>query len=367
MSVSAALTLPSPAPRALLALAPPSRLRAAIARLGTEELVLLERPAGDGARPDRAAPPAPRFDPLRAVHACWAPAATTEAWADGVVEGLRRVAPRAGWFARVDDASRRPALLRASGAPRPVEDGTGAALADLVGPERWRDLARPRPAVQLLSHRLRALPAPLERRAAELLASRGVDDALLVFAGEHGGVGIAFGVPLPHGVRLSSRTIGLLRHVAGHASAAHRVRAWLAREAPDEIAAARDAVDPDRSIAPLAVERLGGAGLLAWQGEDGAARLWAGLADGDYAVVDRWRVPGRARLLLRRCEDAGDPAALRPAEVAVLAGVARGQDRDALARELAITPATVALHLASARARLRCGPRRELLALLGAA
>lgn len=345
----------------------PAGLRAGIVRLGTDELLVLDRPAPlhTGRAATRAC--GDRLDALRAIHACYAPELADVAWLRGVLRALEPLAPSARWFARLDGLARgRDAELLLPHAAAVQDGGAGAAILEALGQECYRDLARPRPPVQLLSHRLRSLPAALERRVATILESRGVRDALLLFGGELDGCAIALGVLVAPGVRPPSRTVGVLRHVAGHLNAARRLRERLRADGEGARAEggdpARTAVE--RSLAASAVARLERAGELAWRDAAEAARRWTALGDGAYALVDHWRVDGRLRILARRCE-AGDPAALRPVELEVLGHALRGASLDAIAARLAIARATVVLHLASARGRLRCGSRRELLALLG--
>lgn len=352
---------PSP-PRPALALVPPAA-GAGVIRLGPDELVLFTVPAAaGGAAP---CPAGPRFRGLRAVHACYAPAPSTEAWVRGVLDALVAMAPGGGgWFARLDrlTAGHGAGILAPDGAAvRP--DLAGAELLQVVGVECYRALAQPRPPVELLSRRLRALlPPAVERRALAALLRHGTPDALILSAGELDGAALTFGLRLAPGVRPPSRTVGLLRQVAGHLGTARRLRGGIA---PD---AAWSGPGPRarRSIAPVAVGALRQAGAVAREEPAAALRRWSELLRGEYAIVDHWREGGAGHVLTRRCDEAGDPAALHAVEGDVLRAVVDGLGAPQVGALRAVTRATVSLHLASARARLRCASRRELLALAAA-
>ncbi|BDG02267.1 helix-turn-helix transcriptional regulator [Anaeromyxobacter oryzae] len=361
MAVIAPLPL-QPSPSRAVPFEAPAGLRAGSVRLGTDELLVLDRPAPPGGAPAVTRACGDRLDALRAIHACYAPEPTDAAWLAGVVRALEPLAPSARWFARLDRLDGGDDEAGSPGAAA-ARDDAAAAILEAVGRECYRDLVRPHPPVQLLSHRLRSLPAAVERRVAGILSARGVPDALLLFGGELDGCAIALGMVVAPGIRAPSRTVGVLRHVAAHLNTARRLR--------ERLGAARGGPPEDgpgaRSLAEAAVARLERDGALAWCDAAAAARRWAALGDGAYALLDHWRTGGRLRLLARRCEDAGDPAALRRMELEVVAQAVRGAANDAIGARLDIAEATVVLHLASARARLRCGSRRELVALLGAA
>jgi DNA-binding CsgD family transcriptional regulator len=341
----------------------PGGIRAAIARVGADELAVLERPAGARVFPASAPTPGGRFAGLNAIHACYAPEPTTQGWLRGVLTALRPLAPSTRWFGWADGPSGSGEVIVLEGEAAVSTDTAGPSVLDALGRECYRDLLRPRPPVQLLSHRLRALPAALERRVAEILRARGVPEAVVLFGGELDGHALALGMVVAPGVRPPSRTIGLLRTVAGHLNTARRLRARLS---PDERGAAGITPEPlggARSLAPRVVGRLA-SDAFATVDAAAATRLWDELLGGSRAVVDQWAAGGRLSILTRRCQDANDPAALRPAEAAVLALAAHGFQGEEIGHQIGISPATVTLHLTGARARLRCGTRRELVALV---
>lgn len=365
MSTSVGLALSLLETRAPATLAVPQSMRAGVARIGTDELVLFERAAAGGARAPRGPTPGTRFAGLHAIHACYAPAPTTEGWMRRVLAALRPLAPSGRWFGWSDGLAGdlgHGVLL--SGEAGVTSDPAAGTILGAVGRECYRDLLRPRPPVQLLSHRLRSLPPALEQRVAAILRSSGLPDAVLLFGGELDGQAIALGMVVTPGVRPPSRTIGLLRTVAGHLNTARRLRGTLevGERGADEAAA--PAGGAARSIAPRVAAGLDGAGALAWADPPGVARLWSALLAGTYALVDHWAAAGRAFILARRCQDANDPAALRPAEASALAYAAHGFHAAEIAEQLGVSTATVTLHLTSARARLRCGTRRELVGLV---
>ncbi|GAO03180.1 hypothetical protein [Anaeromyxobacter sp. PSR-1] len=221
---------PSPPPPGLALVPPPAR--AGVIHLGPDELVLFTAPPAAGGA--AACPEGARFRGLRAIHACYAPAASTEAWLRDVLDALVPMVPGDGrWFARLDGlaAGRGAGILVPGGAPsRP--DLAAAELLQVVGVECYRALSQPRPPVELLSRRLRALlPPAVERRALEALLRHGTPDALILSAGELDGLALALGLRLDAGVRPPSRTVGLLRAVARHLGTARRLRGWLPPQA----------------------------------------------------------------------------------------------------------------------------------------
>jgi hypothetical protein len=333
--------------------APP--LRAGFVRLGADELVLFERPASPLAFDPSGGPLRRRFDALHAIHACYAPEPTTRAWLEGVLAALRPLAPSARWFAWNEGAGDPGSDPRAAEAPLPSGTAAGE-IVDAIGRECYRDLLRPSPAVQLLSHRLRTLPAELERRVSTILRGHGVEDAVLLFGGDVHGRAIVLGMLASHDYRPPSRTVGFLRHVAGHLNTARLLRERFPRGGPCRTDA--------RSIAPRAVAELVARDAFTWVDADQGAHRWCAFIDGRYALVDHWAARDRRRLLVRRCHAAGDPAALRSGETAALTRLAGDPSPDRAAEQLAMRPTAVALHLSSARARLRCGSRRELASLV---
>jgi DNA-binding CsgD family transcriptional regulator len=371
MSTNVGLAISLLETRAPASLEVPRSLRAGLAQIGTDELLVLERPTEEDPFASSRPTPGARFAGLHAIHACYASEPTTEGWLRRVLSALQPLAPSARWFGWSDGRGRDlgPGIVLPDGA----DVATSPAAADVlgaVGRECYRDLLRPRPPVQLLSHRLRSLPTTLERRVAEILRSRGLPDAVMLFGGELDGQAIALGMVVMPGVRSPSRTIGLLRNVAGHLNTARRLRGRLplagrAAGAPRAGASAL-AVGDARSTAPAVVAELDGAQSIAWAAADApeTTRLWGAFVGGAYALVDHWVAGGHRWILARRCQDSGDPAALRPAEAAALAYVVPGLQTAEVGELLGISAATVTLHLTSARARLRCGSRRELVALV---
>ncbi len=365
MSTPAGLALSLQELGAPATLPAPTGLRAVVARLGADELALLERPAQARTFPASAPTPGARFAGLHAIHACYAPEPTTEGWLRGVLAALRPLAPSQPWFGWADGLGddHGPGLLF-PGEPGISSDTALPSVRDELGRECFRDLLRPRPPVQLLSHRLRSLPAALERRVAGILRARGLPDAVVLFGGELDGNAVALGMVVAPGVRPPSRTIGLLRCVAGHLNTARRLRASLPPGERGTDATRPEPLGGARSLGPRIAARLAGAEASTRVDGEGAARLWGGLVGGSRTVVDHWVAEGRLSILTRRCQDANDPSALRPAEAAALALAAHGFQGAEIGEQLGISPATVTLHLTSARARLRCGTRRELTALV---
>jgi hypothetical protein len=161
------------------------------------------------------------------------------------------------------------------------------------------------------------------------------------------------------GVRPPSRTVGLLRHVAGHLNTARMLREHL------RVPASTPEDGRGRSISSRAVTELVARGAFRWLDAEDERGRWSAFLRGAYALVDHWPWGSRRRrVLVRRCHAPGDPAALHPCETAALAQLAGSRPRLHTGDERAQPASTIALHLVGARARLRCGSRDELASLL---
>jgi DNA-binding CsgD family transcriptional regulator len=175
----------------------------------------------------------------------------------------------------------------------------------------------------------------------------------------------------------------LLARAAAHLASANRLRTALAGNAwtPDDAAtdavldgsgrvhhAADAAKDGEiRSLLCQAVRQCEKArGPLRRTDPDEATRLWKGLVDGKWSLVDHVDHDSKRFILVRRNEpDIRDPKALAPRERHVAALAVHGFSNKHIAYQLGISAATVSSHLSAALRKLNLGSRRELVQTLG--
>ncbi len=98
-----------------------------------------------------------------------------------------------------------------------------------------------------------------------------------------------------------------------------------------------------------------------------ALRLWRGLVDGTWSLVDHVESDGRRFFLARRNPPgAADPKALSSRERDILALAALGHSNKYVGYLLGLAPSTVAGHLAAAQRKLGLGSRSDLISVFGA-
>ncbi len=97
-----------------------------------------------------------------------------------------------------------------------------------------------------------------------------------------------------------------------------------------------------------------------------ALRLWEGLVDGTWTLVDQCDSDGKRYILARRNEPGvREPKALTPRERSVAAFAVMGHQNKFIAYLLGLSPSAVASHLASAERKLGVTSRAELVERLG--
>jgi len=97
-----------------------------------------------------------------------------------------------------------------------------------------------------------------------------------------------------------------------------------------------------------------------------ALKLWEGLVDGSWSLVERLDTDGRRFLLAHRNrQDVRDPRGLSPMETRVVGLAIRGYADKLIGYHLGIATGTASSHLAKAMRKLGLGKRSELLRLLG--
>ena len=101
------------------------------------------------------------------------------------------------------------------------------------------------------------------------------------------------------------------------------------------------------------------------RGED-ALRVWQGLIQGRWSLVDQFDTDGKRFLLAHRNpEDVHDPRGLSPMESRVVGLAVRGYADKLIAYHLGIAEGTASAHLAGAVRKLGIANRVELVRRLG--
>jgi DNA-binding CsgD family transcriptional regulator len=212
----------------------------------------------------------------------------------------------------------------------------------------------------------------------------GIDDTLAVLGMSPDGTGTVISVPMAKRRRVPPRTLSLLARAAAHLASANRLRTVMNGKswAPDDVAT--DAVldssgrvhhlsdatkqGDTRGLLCQAVRQSEKArGPLRRTDPDEATRLWKGLVDGRWSLVDHVDHDDKRFILVRRNEpNIRDPKALAPRERHVAALAAHGFSNKHIAYQLGISPTTVSSHLAAALRKLKLASRRELVQTFGA-
>jgi DNA-binding NarL/FixJ family response regulator len=324
-----------------------------------------------------------KLDAIAAVEACYAPAATDEAWLEGLLRTLEPLDGGLGLYATRFDASCservrfHPAVVAvnpderwAAGARRATFEGDPAAIQALYGPG---------PPVTLASERLRNMPAAVVGTHAPLRDRR---DVLGVFARDVDGRGVLIGIPLRSRAAMPGpRLRHALAAISAHVTAARRLRAleppaaWGDPDHADAILDAQGHVAHARGSATAheAREALAGAvrsverarGRARRVSPDDALELWKALVAGTWSLVDSVDTDGKRFVLARRnTPGVREPKALTQQERDVLAYAALGYANKHIAYLLGMMPSTVATHLSSAQRKLHLRSRIELIRTL---
>ncbi|HTT70415.1 MAG TPA: helix-turn-helix transcriptional regulator [Anaeromyxobacteraceae bacterium] len=325
----------------------------------------------DGARPPSAPavglPRAARFDPIRAVEACYGEASSEAAWLALLVEAVHPLDLGLGVLGEAYHLEwARGHVLELRAASAAVPPGLLAALDGFraeLSPEAAKGLFHPAPRVGSLLERARGAGPALAEVLRELLARFGAGDALLVAAGAAERA-LVFAVPVPSGRSLpSARLRRQLEGFASHLASALRLReALLARdEGPSDAPRAKGRrADEKLALAVRRLERASGPARSLDPRE--ALPLLRGLLEGHFTLVGHGVEDGRRFVLARRnTPGLKDPKALVPREKHVLAIAALGHQNKYIGHELGLAPSTVATHLESLRRKLGLSSRREII------
>ena len=325
-----------------------------------------------------------RFDPVRAVEACYQRRASDRDWLSGILDALRPLNDARGGYGKTYDVSTPEGLRVEIFVEQGSCDlsGVGTEVSVAIGAEAFRQLHCPKPPVALLSTRMRMLPERSRQTILAALHRHDVGDVLAILAGDPGGCGLLVGLPLGRDSSPPPRVVHRLWQVAAHLVTAWRFRAPGARAALTPGDRRTEAVlDPRGAVAEArgeakegwarallreAVRRLDRArGPLRHSDPDEALSLWEGLVEGTWSLIDWIDSDGRRFVLARRNPPGiEDPRALHARERIVAAHAAAGCSNKHIGYLLGIAPTTVASHLRAIEAKLHVGSRQELIRLL---
>ena len=207
----------------------------------------------------------------------------------------------------------------------------------------------------------------------------GMFDSLWITAAEPSGWGCGLHSGRPEiawATRAERETWG---RVAGHLSAAVRLRRRLSLSRAAGVTVSPEAVldpsgkvheangeakqEPARELLKRAVVELERSrGPLRREEPEKALAGWKALVAGRWSLVDHLELDGRRFILARQNEPAGEgPAALTPREKQVVGYAKLGHHNKLIAYELGISDSTVRVLLARAAAKLKVRTRAELL------
>jgi DNA-binding CsgD family transcriptional regulator len=324
-----------------------------------------------------------RFDAIRAIESCYAPAASDADWLRNLIAAMEPLAGAMPPAALTYDLGEgRLRIGTFEGAHDPEFWSEIKSSGERLDPETASVWFSPVPPAGMSSERLARTRPEARRRIRSLFESWGTQDSLGLVAREADGRGVLLMIPYSERVRIPPQTLHRLGCLTAHMGSAQRLRArGAASLALDEgdveavlepggkvhhaAGAARDA--PSRAALTSAAQALERArGRLRRTSPDEAVASWQGLVEGRWSLVDHGEADGRRFILARRNElGARDPKALAPRERDVLALAALGHSNKHIGYTLGIAPNTVATHLASAMAKMGLRSRRQVIAMLG--
>ena len=331
-----------------------------------------------------------KFDVIRAVEACYAPVRDDRGWLEGVLAALEPLNEgpwSAAWvFRELPDGSRKVECSAGFGAIRPGERPSRIPdFEEIHKPSTPPDLARrlyaPTPrVVDYALRRARRIGGPVVDDVRSQLQGWGVAESLGIFATEPDGRTLLIVHGTPEGGRLlSARIVHQLRLLSAHLSSSMRLRraCGIWPDAPPEAPAEAKLEGGGRVVDAVggaqteearwsladAVQRLDRArGALRRTDPEEALRLWQGLVEGTWSLVDQYDSDGKRYVLARRNEPSvRDPKALTQRERSVAAFAAMGHQNKFIAYLLGLSTGAVSGHLRSAERKLGTTSRAELV------
>ncbi len=330
-----------------------------------------------------------KFDVIRAIEACYAPAPDDRDWLAGLLDTFGPLDEGPGfvaWVFRFVPGGSRVIECSAasSGIPPSVRlemDFAFDKAYESMPPDLARRHLAPSPTVEYALRRAIRLGPPALEEAMRFYVQRlGAADLLGVFAGEPVGrtVLIAHGTPAGRPL-LPARTLHQLTLFSAHLSSSARLRRALSdssetvRDSPTEavldprgrildVSGGARPKEARQSLAD-AVRRMDRArGALRRADPEEALGLWRGLVDGTWSLVDQCDSDGKRYVLARRNEPGvRDPKALTQRERSVAAFAAMGHQNKFIGYLLGLSAGTVSEHLRSAQRKLGLSSRAALV------
>jgi len=316
-----------------------------------------------------------KFDVIRAVEACYA-GGSDRAWLGGLLDALEPIGAGSGSFGQVyrlrPDGSRVIEVEAAAGA-FPV--GTlrwlneeSDRFAQSAPPEIARQLWASIAPVEYAMKRAVRIGPPLLGHQRSLLQRLGLSDALGISVGEPGGTTVLLSSGIPEGgARPPARTLRQLARFSAHLGSGLRLRRALHGVSSEEERGRPAAAVLD--TARRAVDRVGpedARGAMRRSDTDEALRLWQGLVDGTWSLVDQCDSGGKRYVLARRnALGVRDPKALTSRQRSVLALAATGHQNKFIGYLLGLSTSAVSSHLAAAQRKLGLASRAELIQRFG--
>ncbi len=326
----------------------------------------------------------PMRDVLRILEAAYPTDEGDVAWLDRLSAAVRENAgiPNDGVFAQIYDASSGTTcdfgLTGRSGVGEDIVDGV---FGQQVAPYYNAHPELIRAAFLSIQFSLSGEIPGIERHphVRRLLDEAGVGEVVGLNASSPSGHGVIVCILVRRSLRLSDATRTLFGRVAGHVSAANRLRLRLReRGGPASVNTADAVLDAEGRVkhavrgarVPEARAQLAAAAVALSRargrphGDHGerATASWKALIDARWSLVDHFERDGRRFLLAQRNDPEAPPLDLltvRERQVAALAALGRANKE--IAYELGIATSTVGVLLARAASRLSVRTRRELV------
>jgi DNA-binding CsgD family transcriptional regulator len=213
----------------------------------------------------------------------------------------------------------------------------------------------------------------------ELMSAGGVADFAGLSAPDVDGSGIVVGAPLPRREQGAPHTARMWERVAGHLTAALRLRRAVQRRPekardPDAVLSTEGRIEHARGpareaparaalrAAALAAERA--RGRLRVEDAGRALGLWKGLVEAHWSLIESFDTGGRRYLVaIRNDPSVPHPGALTLRERQVVALAALGRANKNVAYELGLSLGVVGAHLSAAMRKLHVASRAELVRL----
>jgi len=316
-----------------------------------------------------------RFDPIRAIEACYAGARDDQAWLAGLARAFAPLAFDRGTVALLWELREGRVRCLSHAVLGPASIGLADALAIWASapPSVVDGLFSALSVVDTARHVLRKL-GPAYGAPLEAFAGRGIFDGLAVSARDPTGRIVQVWAMASHLVRIGPRAQHRLTRVAAHLATAARLRAVahpvveaVVDPGGEVLHAEGEARAPEaRASLAAAVRRTERArGRMRRTDPDEALELWRGLVEGRWSLVDHVESDGSRVVLARRNPPgAPDPKALSARERDVLAYVVQGHSNKHVAYAMGLSGATIAAHLKGALSKLGVRSRGEVIGLL---